>query len=90
MTKIDSEITRALIRQVLAALQDATIGGMTEANVLTYVTRPMWEAFLRYQGLPEVTPPTPWQGVDTVRIFGSETIIVESEEWWSLSMIIEP
>jgi hypothetical protein len=56
-----------------------------ETDVVTYVTRPMWNAFLRAAKKSENLSPTVWKGMGTVRVFGSETIVVESDDWWSAS-----
>jgi len=50
------------------------------------ITRPMWNAFLRGVGVPEDSEPTEWKGAHgTIRVWGSETIVVESQEMWSYS-----
>lgn len=77
----DTEIMRKLIHQV----QRAAEGGV-ETRVRTIVTRPMWRAWCRAVGLPENSKPTQWLGpAQTRRIFGSETVVVESNEMFSLS-----
>lgn len=85
----DNEILCALIGQV----QKATSASArlkpcsTEVDVVTFITRPMWESFLRAVDLPTNSKPTPWQGIDkTIRVFGSETRVIESPLWWSISV----
>lgn len=78
-----------LIHQVQRAMAACEIPMATEKDVVTFITRPMWRAFLAFHNLPEDTEPTEWQGKDTVRVFGSETRIVESELWWAVSVPAE-
>jgi hypothetical protein len=89
----DRLIMATLIGQVLAALREGQRnhpgGPSSERNVRTVITRPMWNAFCRASGIPENTEPTEWIGCHkTRRVFGSETIVVESDEWWSASAFI--
>lgn len=82
----DEAVMCALIGQV-----SATAAGDVETNVRTVITRPMWEAFCRSAGIPTDAKPTAWNGIhNTIRVFGSETVIVESEEFWSVSRKISP
>lgn len=93
MNPEDQFIMRTLIGQVLAALRAGQRNHpgwpSSERNVRTVITRPMWNAFCRASGLPPDSEPTEWKGIHhTRRVFGSETIIVESDEWWSASAFI--
>lgn len=81
----DATIARNLMRQVQKAA-----GDRVETEVRTVITRPMWKAFLRFTGAPEGTEPTAWLGIkNTHRVYGSETIVIESEDMWSVSALIE-
>ncbi len=71
----DADILRALIEQVSKAVPN----GGNETDVITLVSRPMWRAWCRGAGIPEGSQPTEWIGSYTFRIYGSRTIIVESE-----------
>jgi hypothetical protein len=78
---MEDEIMRALIGQVSKAA-----GGDNEQNVITYITRPLWDAFCRATKMPEGCLPTSWRGINnTRRVYGSETILLESSEWFSFS-----
>lgn len=93
MTPEDKLIMCTLIGQVLVALRagqrDFPAKPSSEMNVRTVITRPMWNAFCRASGIPENSEPTAWLGQHkTRRVFGSETIVVESDEWWSASAFI--
>lgn len=82
MTAIpDREILIHLIGQVAKAVPKSK----SERNVRTYVTRPMWRAWCRGLGISEDSEPTGWNGSNTTRIYGSETIIVESDKMASVS-----
>lgn len=88
MSVSDDEIMCALIGQVSKAMVAAqkTKPAASETDVITYVTRPMWNAFCRAVKVPENSKPTGWNGIHgTIRIFGSETKIIESSEMWSYS-----
>lgn len=77
----DREIMCALIGQVAHAA-----AGKSETSVTTIITRPMWNAFLRATGSPENSDPTAWKWPkETHRVYGSETIVVDSEEMASVS-----
>jgi len=71
----------ALIGQVAAAADKDT-----ETTVVTRITRPMWRAWLRAVGEPEDKEPTGWLGIHkTLRVYGSRTIVIESEEMFAIS-----
>lgn len=77
----DDEILRALINQVLKAAH-----GRVETEVVTYITKPMWNAFCRATGLPKNSSPTEWLGIHkTIRVFGSHTIVLPSKKMASVS-----
>ena len=74
------EIVRALVRQVSLASS-----GDNEQNVITTISRPMWKAFLSELDIPINTEPSKeWGGT---RVFGSFTIVIESDEMWSFSRL---
>lgn len=78
----DQDVLRALMRQVHRAMP----AGQSERSVKTLITRPMWRAFLRSIKEPENLEPTDWIGLRrTVRVWGSETIVIESSEFFSIS-----
>jgi len=72
----DAAIISAMIEQVSKAVPK----GGNETDVITLVSRPMWRAWCRAVGIPEFSEPTEWKGCHTFRIYGSRTIIVESEQ----------
>lgn len=80
---MDEKITRALIDQVNSAIPPWG----NERDVKTFVSRPMWEAFLRFLKLPSGTEPTEWRIKDCVRVYGSETIVVDSDLMFSYSLV---
>lgn len=92
MNPEDKLIMCNLIGQVMIALRagqrDYPGKPSSEINVRTVITRPMWNAFCRASGIPENSTPTAWLGPQTRRVFGSETIVVDSDEWWSASAFI--
>lgn len=81
MQATDERIARDLIAQVAACVRPYR----TEEDVTTVITRPMWNAFLRFSGVPENTPPTEWKGKGTVRVYGSKTVVVESGDMAAVS-----
>jgi hypothetical protein len=82
MTHQDHELTSALIGQVGKAVPK----GENELSVTTLITRPMWEAWCRACNLPEDSEPTEWLGSkETIRVYGSRTIVIESDMMASVS-----
>lgn len=83
----DEEVMCALIGQVARATKAAAITkpAASEVDVVTTITRPMWEAFCRGCKIPTTSKPGPWNGIHTIRVYGSETRIVESSEFWAIS-----
>lgn len=77
----DDEILRHLVHQV----SRATPKGKTEAAVTTIITRPMWNAFCRAINIPEDSEPTGWIGPMSVRVYGSNTIVVDMPEMAAIS-----
>lgn len=82
MTGIYKEIVHALIEQVSKAVPK----GRTETAVRTIISRPLWRLFNRELGHPEDVEPTGWVGIHkTHRVYGSETVVVESDKLFSFS-----
>jgi hypothetical protein len=93
MTAEEQLVIFTLIDQVQNALKSrlGEVPGICERDVRTVITRPMWNVFCRAIGVPENSTPTEWLGLhNTIRVAGSETIVIESDEWWSASAIIPP
>jgi len=88
MIMTDEQIMCAMIGQVCDATKAAQMlqPCASETRVKTFITRPMWEAFCRGCHLPTTSEPTPWNGIHTIRVYGSETKIIESPEFWSFSI----
>lgn len=85
MTADQSALVSALVHQVMKAVR--VIGGhATERDVLTTISRPMWQRFCAALKEPENAEPTAWLGSpDTLRVYGSETVIVEDDREWAVS-----
>lgn len=82
MNTINREILTTLINQVAKAVPD----GQSEQAVTTIVTRPMWDQWCKAVGIPIGSSPTDWQlGEGCRRIYGSRTIVVESDVMASVS-----
>lgn len=84
----------ALIKQVMRA-QGTPTSTTPETEVKTYISRGMWTQFLIGTGMTrkqaEKTNPTGWIGYGkTHRVYGSETIIIESPELFSWSVCPKP
>lgn len=81
MTKLQRELIAALISQVFDAAK-----GDNEQTVVTYISRPMWREWNKATDSPVDCEPTGWVGIhETRRVYGSETIVVESDHMWSFS-----
>lgn len=81
---LDDRTMRDLIQQVQRAMPP----GKTEDAVTTRISRPMWNRFCRATGMPENCKPTELRGIhNTRRVFGSRTIIVESDQEFSVSFV---
>jgi len=80
----DEELMCALIAQVAKACPK----GKAETSVTTIITRPLWRQWCRAVGMPQNSKPTGWIGIDkTNRIYGSETIVVESKAKVAISFV---
>ena len=74
MTESDRQgIVQRLIEGVAAAVPK----GGTEMDVVTHITRPLWQLWCEAMGDPPDTEPTPWIGKDTKRVFGSLTLVYD-------------
>jgi hypothetical protein len=79
-------ILRGQVHAAMWTMQQSGHPGANERDVETAITRPLWNLFLRAISIPENTDPTPWNGLNkTVRVWGSETKVIESDEYWSWS-----
>lgn len=77
----DEQIAHALIGQVNSIAGE---NHCSERDVTTYISRPMWEAWSRFTKTEG--EPTEWLGLhETRRVYGSETIVVESPELFAVS-----
>jgi hypothetical protein len=86
------EIMPALITQVMRAAGPTPT---PETEVKTYISRGMWTQFLIGTGMTlraaKKTNPTGWIGIGkTHRVYGSETIVIESPELFSWSVRPKP
>jgi hypothetical protein len=62
-------------------------GGDVETRVRTYITRPLWRMWNEATGHHPDDPPTGWvNDFSCRRVFGSETVVIESNELWSVSL----
>lgn len=79
----DHDIIHALYVQVVSAMP----AGRSEVAVQTVISRPLWRRFMAAVGCHPDSEPTPWLGcsLKTRRVWGSETIVVESEHEFSYS-----
>lgn len=75
------EILFALSGQVAAAIPE----GGSERDVTTLISRMYWNAFLIGVGLEQGLQPTEWLGDESVRVFGSKTIVVDRDDLVSVS-----
>ena len=87
MKTFEEQLMFSLIDQVLLATSAAAdVKPMaSERDVLTVITRPMWDLFCKAAGIPPNSSPSEWKGIHTIRVFGSETRVIESSQWWSFS-----
>lgn len=79
----DSELVFALMLQVKKAVNYGTC--ISERDVTTIITRPMWRRFLRATGDEEDLEPTEWSVKGCRRVYGSRTIVVESDRMAAVS-----
>ena len=79
------QIARALVAQVALAAN-----GRCETDVVTFITKPMWRAFMKELGHSPNTKPTEWTTIkDTRRVYGSKTIVVDgTKQMASFSVLI--
>ena len=77
----EPELVNALICQVTKAAN-----GGSELSVTTFISKPMWKRFLKAIGINESSKPTGWNGDKTIRVYGSNTVVVDSNELFSLSV----
>jgi hypothetical protein len=82
----DFQVMVALVHQVSKAVPK----GGNERDVTTIITRPMWQAFCRATNEPEDSEPTDWLSLASTRVFGSQTIVVESPAWRAVSLVMRP
>ncbi len=69
---LDDEVMRALMQQVAKAVP---VGG-SERDVLTIITRPMWEMWCRAVG--NLADSLPDNGLAGNRVYGSYTVLIDS------------
>jgi len=77
----EPQLVNALICQVTKAAN-----GGSETDVTTFISKPLWKRFLKAIGINESSKPTGWNGDKTIRVYGSNTIVVESNELFSCSV----
>lgn len=75
------DIIFALIEQVTKARPP----GGNEQEVITVISRPMWDLWCESLGATEPVDPSNVWSTDCWRVYGSETVVVESTEYFSHS-----
>ena len=80
--KKDREVMHALMGQVASVVKG---NAKSERDVVTLISRPMWRKWCADVGEPEDSVPGEWG--KSVRVYGSETIIVESEHDFAVSFL---
>jgi hypothetical protein len=83
-TPPQDKVICALIGQVA----DAVPPSGNEQDVITHISRPMWNLWCRAVGEPEHSTPSPQWSLHGNRVYGSRTIIVESDEYFAVSRSI--
>lgn len=78
---LDPNIVPPLISQVTKAVPARG----SERDVITLITRLFWRAWCAAVGLPENCEPGEWEGINSRRVYGSETVIVEGEDMRAMS-----
>lgn len=79
----DDLIMVALIDQVQKAMSKDKC--KNERDVTTIISRPMWRAWNRAVESPEDAEPTEWNPIECHRVYGSKTIVVESDSMAAVS-----
>ena len=78
------EIVYALIDGVRKAIPQYG----SERDVTTVITRPLWRIWNVGTNSPPDSEPTPWLWPEKCnRVYGSETIVVESEKFEAVSFV---
>lgn len=76
------ELLYGLIEQVSRAA-----AGEVETAVTTYISRPLWEEWLKATNAAPGTEPTEWLGIhETHRVYGSRTVILDSPAMFAVSL----
>lgn len=79
----------SLIEGVSCALKASWEAGNkkdNETDVVTFISRPMWELFLAEVAEAVSFMPDESNGADTIRVYGSETVVFESEAVFAYSV----
>lgn len=84
------EQDRFVMMALIAQVSKARPAQGSERDVRTLISRPMWNAFCRATKLPEDSEPSEWLGTESHRVFGSETVVFESDEMISVSFAMKP
>lgn len=80
-----AEVIRALVQQVQNARGNASCD---ETAVRTIISRPMWRMWCVALGNDPNCDPTEWTGdFSCRRVYGSETIVVESDQLFAVSFL---
>lgn len=91
MTKEQEEFLQdvmvSLIDQVRAAMRHRDGFDGNEREVVTLITRRFWVLWCAAVGLPPNSEPGPWEGLKSRRVYGSLTIVVESDVFAACSFV---
>lgn len=80
----------------MAAVRDAVPSGGSEQDVITFISRPMWRKWCEDLGIVEKAfkddkvhflypEPSKFWGPTHARVYGSVTVVVESELYFAIS-----
>ena len=75
-----------LVFRLIEQVESATPKGKTELDVVTLITRPLWRMWCESVGIPADSEPSKeWCGTGTKRVYGSRTIVVDSDKLAAIS-----
>lgn len=91
----DTQILRSLVKQVMLAVPKKP--GANETDVITFISLPMWKAFLHALHAPEDTVPLNWKDKPmnakpsaVCSVYGSLTIVIPHKEMFAVSRARKP
>jgi hypothetical protein len=85
LSELDLPAQRDLLSSLIGGVVTSVPEGGSERDVVTFVSKPLWNIWCEMTEMPPGTKPSDWIKDGCARIYESETILVDSDRFFAVS-----